>query len=86
MAVNRAVRDTATVEVRPARVLVDATAIPADRGGVGRYLDELVAQLDGPFVIACQARDEQHYRELAPSALVLPQHPRIASVALRLLW
>ena len=86
MAANRAVRAAATVEARPERVLVDATAIPADRGGVGRYLDELVAQLDGPFVIACQARDERYYRELAPSALVLPQHPRIASVARRLVW
>ena len=24
------------------RVLVDATAVPADRGGVGRYVDELL--------------------------------------------
>ena len=30
------------------RVLIDATAIPADRGGVGRYLDGLVAALAGP--------------------------------------
>jgi glycosyltransferase involved in cell wall biosynthesis len=30
------------------RVLIDATAIPADRGGVGRYLDGLVAGLAGP--------------------------------------
>jgi len=67
-------------------VLVDATAIPADRGGVGRYLDELLAQSDGPLVIACQSRDARFYAELAPSATVLPQHPRIASVARRLLW
>ncbi|GAB3605477.1 glycosyltransferase family 1 protein [Conyzicola nivalis] len=86
MASSRAARAAASVEARPAGVLVDATAIPADRGGVGRYLDELVAQLDGPFVIACQARDAVHYRELAPSATVLPQHPRIQSVARRLLW
>jgi len=30
------------------RVLIDATAIPADRGGVGRYLDGLLAGLVGP--------------------------------------
>jgi glycosyltransferase involved in cell wall biosynthesis len=81
-----AARAAASVEARPAGVLVDATAIPADRGGVGRYLDDLVAQLDGPFVIACQARDEVHYRRLAPAATVIPQHPRIESVARRLIW
>ena len=27
------------------RVLVDATAVPADRGGVGRYVDGLIAAL-----------------------------------------
>ena len=27
------------------RVLVDATAVPADRGGVGRYVDGLLAAL-----------------------------------------
>lgn len=76
----------ASVEARRPLVLVDATAIPADRGGVGRYLDELLAQSDGPLVIACQSRDARFYAELAPSATVLPQHPRIASVARRLLW
>jgi glycosyltransferase involved in cell wall biosynthesis len=30
------------------RVLVDATAVPANRGGVGRYLDALLAALAGP--------------------------------------
>ena len=28
------------------RVLLDATAIPAERGGVGRYVDNLVEALD----------------------------------------
>ena len=27
------------------RVLIDATAVPADCGGVGRYVDELVPAL-----------------------------------------
>ena len=79
-------RDAATVEARPVRVLVDATAIPSDRGGVGRYLDELIAVLDGPVVIACQGRDEQFYRRIAPTATVLPQAPGIASTARRFLW
>jgi len=41
-------------------VLVDATAIPPDRGGVGRYVDELLRALDEsgmPISIACQTRD-----------------------------
>ena len=30
---------------RPPRVLVDATSVPADRGGVGRYVDGLLGAL-----------------------------------------
>ena len=29
----------------PIRVLLDGTAIPADLGGVGRYVDDLVPEL-----------------------------------------
>ena len=65
--------------------LIDATAVPADRGGVGRYVDGVIAALDGPFFIACQARDAAHYATLAPSATVLPQRG-IERVPLRLLW
>lgn len=65
--------------------LIDLTALPSDRSGVGRYLDELVRAFDEPVVIACQARDEQHYRSLAPRARVLAQR-RIARVWVRLLW
>jgi hypothetical protein len=32
---------------RPPRVLVDATSVPADRGGVGRYVDGLLGALAG---------------------------------------
>ncbi|GGF14162.1 glycosyl transferase [Subtercola lobariae] len=41
-------------------VLVDASAIPADRGGVGRYVENVVprlAQGDVTVVVACQPRD-----------------------------
>lgn len=65
--------------------LVDATAVPAHRRGVGRYVDELVSALDAPVAIACQARDAAHYREIAPRALVLPQRG-ISSAPARLLW
>ena len=46
------------------RVLVDATALPANRGGVGRYVDELVARLPGlgaDVHVAAQPRDKEHY-------------------------
>ena len=39
------------------RVLVDATAVPADRGGVGRYVDGLIAALgaaDADLAVVCQ--------------------------------
>lgn len=67
-------------------VLVDATAVPPDRSGVGRYVDGVLHELDGPLIIACQSRDAALYRELAPAATVLPQHERIASVPMRFLW
>ncbi len=66
-------------------VLVDATAVPADRRGVGRYVDELIAALDGQLIIACQAVDEAHYRSIAPTASILPQRGITASWR-RLAW
>jgi glycosyltransferase involved in cell wall biosynthesis len=48
-------------------VLVDATAIPAQLRGVGRYLDNLLPALvaAGADVVAlAQARDRQHFAEL----------------------
>lgn len=69
----------------PLPVLIDVTAVPEDRRGVGRYVDELVRALDGDLIIACQARDEGHYRAIAPRARLLPQHG-IERVWVRLLW
>ena len=46
------------------RVLIDATALPANRGGVGRYVDELVTRLPslGTDVhVAAQPRDARKY-------------------------
>lgn len=67
-------------------VLIDATAVPANRGGVGRYVDGFLHSLTGNFAIACQRHDADFYRELAPSATVLPQSARISSAPARLLW
>jgi glycosyltransferase involved in cell wall biosynthesis len=58
-----------------ARVLVDATAVPPDRGGVGRYVDHVVAGLDrlgADLVVACQEGDADVIASLAPSARVHP--------------
>ena len=68
------------------RVLIDLTAVPADRGGVGRYVDGVVAALEGELVLVCQARDRDFYRELAPTATILPQNPRISVTPVRLVW
>ena len=71
------------------RVLVDATAVPADRGGVGRYVDALVTALDATDVdlaVACQRCDVEHYRRHAPASVIVPAPDRVARRALRLAW
>jgi glycosyltransferase involved in cell wall biosynthesis len=70
-------------------VLLDATAVPADRGGVGRYLDELVPELDQLGVrltIAAQARDAELFAGLAPQADVAPVPLALASRPRRMAW
>lgn len=69
------------------RVLVDATAIPAQRGGVGRYVDHLVAELvaEGAEVVtACQASDADGFA----AAGATPKVPGLAvhRRPVRLLW
>jgi glycosyltransferase involved in cell wall biosynthesis len=71
------------------RVLIDATAVPADRGGVGRYVDCLVAALEAdgaaPMVL-CQPRDAELYAGLAPHADVLPAAEQVTTRTGRLTW
>lgn len=71
------------------RVLIDATAVPAERGGVGRYVDCLIAALDAdgatPMVV-CQPRDAQLYATLAPHAEVLPAVGRRLTRTARMSW
>lgn len=63
--------------------------MPADRGGVGRYVDELLPRLVAAgtdLVVVCQPRDEAHYARLLPG---VPLHRAPAAVArrpVRLLW
>ena len=71
------------------RVLLDATAVPADRGGVGRYVDGLVAALDAcgaDLVVASQRADAERYRRMAPSATVIPGPAAITHRSARLAW
>ncbi len=71
------------------RVLVDATAVPADRGALGRYVDGLVGALDAAgadLVVACQRADEERYGRLVPHATVVAGPPAIAHRPARLAW
>jgi glycosyltransferase involved in cell wall biosynthesis len=71
------------------RVLVDATAVPADRGGVGRYVDGLISAL-GPagadLAVVCQRADAERYGGLAPAAQIVAGPPAISHRAARLAW
>jgi glycosyltransferase involved in cell wall biosynthesis len=72
------------------KVLVDATSLPANAGGVGRYLLYLLPALDAKgdvdIVVACQARDRDNWARLAPHATVVAVPAWARSVPGRLLW
>src|SRR4051795_8300212 len=71
------------------RVLVDATAVPADRGGVGRYVDGLLAALSScgaDLAIVCQRADVERYARMAPEADVVAGPAAIAHRPARLAW
>jgi glycosyltransferase involved in cell wall biosynthesis len=71
------------------RILVDATAVPADRGALGRYVDGLVGALDelgADLAVACQRSDEQRYARLAPHARIVAGPAGLAHRATRLAW
>ncbi len=72
-----------------ARVLVDATAVPADRGGVGRYVDGLIAALadvHAELAIVCQRADAERYGRIAAEARVVAGPAAIAHRPARLAW
>ena len=55
-------------------ILLDATAIPADRGGVGRYVEELaraLADQDARLTIVTQAAQAADFAALVPAATVV---------------
>ncbi|MEV0379913.1 glycosyltransferase family 1 protein [Nonomuraea sp. NPDC050643] len=71
------------------RVLVDAAAVPADRGALIRYVDGLVAALHragADLAVVCQRSEAERYRRLAPSARVIAGPVAITNRAARLAW
>jgi glycosyltransferase involved in cell wall biosynthesis len=71
------------------RVLVDATAVPADRGALGRYVDGLIAALGAAgasLAVACQRADEERYSRLLPEASIVAGPTAIAHRPARLAW
>ena len=71
------------------RVLIDATAVPADRGALGRYVDGLVIALckaGADLAVACQRNDEERYGRLVPDARVVAGPSAIAHRPARLAW
>src|SRR5450631_135057 len=71
------------------RVLVDATAVPADRGALGRYVDGLIAALGAAgadLAVACQRADEERYGRLVPDANIVAGPTAIAHRPARLAW
>jgi len=74
---------------REPTVLLDATAIPPERGGVGRYVDQLAAALDAEgadLVVVCQHDDAQVLQDLAPRSRVVPVAEELRSRPARLAW
>ncbi|MDL4776045.1 MULTISPECIES: glycosyltransferase family 4 protein [Thermomonosporaceae] len=71
------------------RILLDATAVPADRGGLGRYVDGLLSALHGlgaDLAVVCQRADEERYGTLAPGARIVAGPAALAHRAARLSW
>ncbi|MEO6090968.1 MAG: glycosyltransferase family 1 protein [Umezawaea sp.] len=70
-------------------MLIDATAVPSDRGGVGRYVDSLVAALDADgarLSVVCQPRDADLYTRIAPSSRIVVAAESVATRTARLTW
>lgn len=78
----------ATDGPRRARVLVllDATAARLRDGDATGYVDALASGLDGDLVITCRRGDVEHYRRLAPAAIVESGPRGLRFRAVRMLW
>jgi len=67
-------------------VLLDATAARAHDVALSDYVDALVRGLDRELVIACQPGDADHYRRLAPEAVIEAGPPALRWRLPRMLW
>jgi glycosyltransferase involved in cell wall biosynthesis len=80
---------TVTTGAMP-RVLVDATSVPADRGGVGRYVDGLLGALgrrgDADLAVVCQRTDAERYQAQLPTAQVIAAPSAVNHRPARLAW
>ena len=71
------------------RVLVDATAVPADRGGLGRYVDGLLAAfavMDADVAVVCQRVDAERYGRLMPAAQIVAGPASLTNRTARIAW
>lgn len=71
------------------RLLIDATALPADKGGVGRYVEGLLGALNvlaPDSIVVCQQRDADAYRTSYARLRIEPIPARYRRRALRLVW
>lgn len=70
-------------------VLLDCTAIPAHRGGVGRYVEGLLRGLEPSQVkltLATQTRDRDAFAQIVPWANIHSLPPRFIRRPLRIAW
>jgi glycosyltransferase involved in cell wall biosynthesis len=71
------------------RVLIDATALPPSRGGVGRYVDELITHLPQVGVdlhVVCQQRDLERYSVCVGGQNIVVLPAWASSPVQRLVW
>ncbi|MEV0648894.1 glycosyltransferase family 1 protein [Phytomonospora sp. NPDC050363] len=71
------------------RVLVDATGVPADRGGVGRYVDGLLGALvddELSLAVVCQRTDAERYGRLLQHAEIIAAPAAVTHRPARLAW
>jgi glycosyltransferase involved in cell wall biosynthesis len=75
---------------RTPRVLVDATSVPADRGGVGRYVDGLLGALarrdDVDLAVVCLRTDAERYERVLPDAKIVAAPAAVSHRPARLAW
>jgi glycosyltransferase involved in cell wall biosynthesis len=73
-------------------VLVDATSVPADRGGVGRYVDGLLGALGAvtgsalELAVVALRTDVERYTRMLPTAEVISAPAAVAHRPARLAW